>query len=76
MVNSKHSVKALYLQDEEIGLPDKIHLEELKYDKVMKENKELVLRCKELDIRVKTKESHCANLQLKATEDGEGFVIF
>ena len=23
-----------YLQDEEIGLPDKIHLEELKYDKV------------------------------------------
>ena len=23
-----------YFQDEEIGLPDKIHLEELKYDKV------------------------------------------
>ena len=43
---------------------------------MMKENKELVLRCKELDIRIKTKESHCANLQLKATEDGEEFIIF
>ena len=60
-----------YFQDEETGLPDKIHLEEHKYDKVMKENKERVLRCKELDIRVKSKESYCANLQLKATEDGE-----
>ena len=40
-------------------------------DKVMKENKELVLRCKEFDIKLKTKESHCANLQLKATEDGK-----
>ena len=50
------------VQDEEVSVLD---------DKVMKENKELVLRCKEFDIKLKTKESHCANLQLKATEDGE-----
>ena len=41
------------------------------HDKVMKENKELVLRCKEFDIKLKTKESQCANLQLKATEDSK-----
>ena len=35
----------------------------------MKENKELVLRWKEGDIKLKSKETHCANLQLKATED-------
>ena len=35
----------------------------------MKENKDLVLKCKENDIKLKSKESHCANLQLKATED-------
>ena len=59
------------LKDEEIGLPDKIFLEELKYDKVMKENKELVLKCKEYDIKLKGKESQCSNLQLKATDDEE-----
>ena len=57
-------------KDEEVGLPDKLHLEELKYDKMTKDNKELVLRCKELDIKLKSKESQCANLQLKASEDG------
>ena len=35
----------------------------------MKENKELVLNWKEIDIKLKSKETHCANLQLKATED-------
>ena len=58
------------VKDEEVGLPDKLHLEELKYDKMTKDNKELVLRCKELDIKLKSKESQCANLQLKASEDG------
>ena len=59
------------LKDEEISLPDKLHLEELKYDKLTKENKELVLRCKEFDIKLKGKESQCANLQLKVTEDSQ-----
>ena len=35
----------------------------------MKENKELVLNWKEIDIKLKSKETQCANLQLKATED-------
>ena len=35
----------------------------------MKENKELVLKWKEADIKLKSKETHCANLQLKASED-------
>ena len=60
----------VFVKDEEVGLPDKLHLEELKYDKMTKDNKELVLRCKELDIKLKSKESQCANLQLKASEDG------
>ena len=59
------------LRDEEISLPDKLHLEELKYDKLTKENKELVLKCKEFDIKLKSKESQCANLQLKVTEDSQ-----
>lgn len=37
----------------------------------MKENKELVLKCKEYDIKLKSKESVCANLQLKATDDAQ-----
>jgi len=59
------------LKDEDIGLPDRIHLEELKHDKLMKENKELVLKCKEYDIKLKSKESICSNLQLKATDDAQ-----
>merc|ERR1712198_251182 len=43
----------------------------LKHDKLMKENKELVLKCKEYDIKLKSKESVCANLQLKATDDAQ-----
>ena len=43
----------------------------MKLDKLMKENKELVLKCKEYDIKLKSKESHCSNLQLKATEDAQ-----
>ena len=35
----------------------------------MKENKELVLKWKEADIKLKSKETHCANLQSKASED-------
>ena len=35
----------------------------------MKENKELVLKWKEADIKLKSKETHCTNLQLKASED-------
>ena len=37
----------------------------------MKENKELVLKCKEYDIKLKSKESICSNLQLKATDDAQ-----
>ena len=37
----------------------------------MKENKDLVLKCKEIDIKLKSKEMHCANLELKATEDSK-----
>jgi len=59
------------LKDEDVSLPDRIHLEELKHDKLMKENKELVLKCKEYDIKLKSKESVCANLQLKATDDAQ-----
>ena len=35
----------------------------------MKENKELVLKCKEYDIKLKAKETFCSNLQKKASED-------
>lgn len=59
------------LKDEDISLPEKIHFDEMKLDKLMKENKELVLKCKEYDIKLKSKESHCSNLQLKATEDAQ-----
>ena len=34
MEGNKSIILKSYFQDEEIGLPDKIHLEELKYDKV------------------------------------------
>ena len=43
----------------------------MKQEKLMKENKELVLKCKEYDIKLKSKESQCANLQLKSTEDAQ-----
>ena len=37
----------------------------------MKENKELVLKCKEIDIKLKSKETLCTNLELKASEDSK-----
>jgi len=59
------------LKDDSIGLNSKTQHEEKKLDKIMKENKDLVLKCKEIDIKLKSKEMHCANLELKATEDSK-----
>ena len=44
-------------------------LKEQRLEKVTKENKELVLRCKETDIKLKQREQQFAALQQKATDD-------
>lgn len=57
------------LKDDNIGLTSKTQHDERKLEKIMKDNKDLVLKCKENDIKLKSKEAYCSNLQLKATED-------
>jgi len=37
----------------------------------MKENKELVMKCKEFEIKLNTKEAQCASFQQKATDDAK-----
>ena len=58
-------------QDDSIGLSSKTLHEGKRLDKIMKENKELVLKCKEIDIKLKNKETHCLTLEQKASEDSE-----
>ena len=60
----------LRVQEDDIGLTtSRSQHDERKLVQLMKENKELVLRSKEADIKLRSKETHCANLQLKASED-------
>jgi len=56
---------------EELNIRTKHEYEEKKLDKVLKENKELVMKCKEWEIKLSTKESQCASFQQKATDDAK-----
>jgi len=54
---------------DELNIKNKLEHDGKKLDRVLKENKELVLNCKELEIKLTTKENQCVNLQQKATDD-------
>jgi len=56
---------------DELNIRTKHEYEEKKLDKVLKENKELVMKCKEWEIKLSTKESQCASFQQKATDDAK-----
>jgi len=56
---------------DELNIKNKLEHDGKKLDKVLKENKELVLKCKELEIKLTTKENQCVNLQQKATDDAK-----
>jgi len=56
---------------DELNIRSKHEHDEKKLDKVLKENKELVMKCKEWEIKLNTKESQCASFQQKATDDAK-----
>lgn len=49
--------------------PSKILHDEQRLDRILKENRALVLKCKELDIKLDSKDGHCSRLQEKVTKD-------
>merc|ERR1711892_38549 len=56
---------------DELNIRSKHEHDEKKLDKVLKENKELVMKCKEWEVKLNTKESQCASFQQKATDDAK-----
>merc|ERR1712106_380317 len=56
---------------DELNIRSKHEHDEKKLDKVLKENKELVMKCKEWEIKLNTKESQFASFQQKATDDAK-----
>jgi len=56
---------------DDLNITSKLQHDQKKLDKVMKENKELVMKCKEFEIKLNTKESQCASFQQKATDDAK-----
>jgi len=49
--------------------PSKILQEEKRLDRLLKENRALVMRCKEVEMKLDAKEGHCSRLQDKVTKD-------
>jgi len=49
--------------------PSKIMHDEKRLDRVLKENRNLVMRSKELEIKLDARDGHCARLQEKVTKD-------
>eukprot|EP00090_Calanus_glacialis_P001102 TRINITY_DN10775_c0_g1_i5.p1 TRINITY_DN10775_c0_g1~~TRINITY_DN10775_c0_g1_i5.p1 ORF type:complete len:650 (-),score=199.32 TRINITY_DN10775_c0_g1_i5:285-2234(-) len=56
---------------DELNIRSKQEHDEKKLDKVLKENKELVMKCKEWEIKLNTKEAQCSSFQQKATDDAK-----
>jgi len=51
--------------------PSKIVHDEKRLDRVLKENRALVMRCKELEIKLESRDGHCSRLQEKVTKDAQ-----
>eukprot|EP00092_Neocalanus_flemingeri_P001703 GFUD01001818.1.p1 GENE.GFUD01001818.1~~GFUD01001818.1.p1 ORF type:complete len:625 (-),score=203.65 GFUD01001818.1:374-2248(-) len=56
---------------DDLSITTKQQHDEKKLDKVLKDNKELVMKCKESEIKLNSKETQCASFQQKATDDAK-----